>query len=89
MPPTKPILPVLEAMAAAMPTRNEPSCSLKTIDWTLGRSTTASMMANLVSGNSLATFSMPLAWAKPMPTTICGAAAGHVAQRLLALGLVR
>ena len=71
MPPTKPTLPVLLAMAAAMPTRNEPSCSLKTMDCTLGRSTTASMMANLVPGNSLATFSTPLAWAKPIPTTIC------------------
>jgi hypothetical protein len=71
MPPTNPTLPVFEAMAAAIPTRNEPSCSLNTIDWTLGRSTTASTMANLTAGNSLATFSMPLAWEKPMPTTIC------------------
>ncbi len=53
-----------------MPTRNEPSCSLNTMDCTLGRLTTASMIANLRLGNSLATFSMPLAWAKPMPTTI-------------------
>src|SRR6266850_1986327 len=42
MPPTNPTLPVFDAIAAAMPTRNDPSCSLKTIDCTLGRSTTAS-----------------------------------------------
>src|SRR6266705_1645826 len=71
MPPTKPTLPVLLAIAAAIPTRNDPSCSLKTIDWTLGRSTTASTMANFVPGNSLATFSTPLAWEKPIATTIC------------------
>src|SRR5436309_5229999 len=70
MPPTKPTLPVFEASAAAMPTRNDPSCSLKTIDWTFGRSTTASTRANLRFWNSLATFSMPLAWEKPIPTTI-------------------
>ena len=70
MPPTNPTLPVLEAMAAAIPTRKDPSCSLNTIDCTFGASTTASMMANLRFGNSLATFSMPLAWAKPMPTVI-------------------
>src|SRR2546425_60149 len=70
MPPTNPTLPVFDAIAAAMPTRNEPSCSLNTIDWTLGSSTTASTMANLRFGNSLATFSMPLAWEKPIPTTI-------------------
>src|SRR5882762_786909 len=69
IPPTNPTLPVFDAIAAAIPTRNEPSCSLKTIDWTLGRSTTASTMANLRCGNSLATFSMPLAWEKPIPTT--------------------
>src|SRR5499433_3171853 len=69
MPPTKPTLPVLDAIAAAMPTRNEPSCSLKTIDCTFGRSTTASTIANLRFGNSLATFSMPLACEKPIPTT--------------------
>ena len=74
-------------MAAAIPTRNEPSCSLNTIDWTLGRSTTASMMANFTAGNSLATFSMPLAWAKPIAHDDLGAAPRHVAQRLLALGL--
>ena len=70
MPPTKPIFPVFETMAAAIPTRNDPSCSLKTTDWTLGRSTTASTMVNLTLGNSLATFSIPLAWEKPTPTTI-------------------
>ena len=35
---------------------NEPSCSLNTIDCTLGRSTTESMMENRVLGNSGATF---------------------------------
>ena len=70
IPPTKPTLPVFDAIAAAIPTRKEPSCSLKTIDWTFGRSTTASMIANLRFGNSLATLSMPVAWAKPMPTVI-------------------
>ena len=70
IPPTKPTLPVFDAMAAAMPTRNDPSCSLKTMDWTLGRFTTASMMANFRFGNSLATFSMPVAWAKPIPTVM-------------------
>ena len=70
IPPTKPTLPVFDAIAAAIPTRNEPSCSLNTIDCTFGRSTTASMMANFRLGNSLATFSMPVAWAKPMPTVI-------------------
>src|SRR5437773_2236263 len=70
IPPTNPTLPVFDAIAAAMPTRNEPSCSLKTIDRTLGRSTTASTIANLRFGNSRATFSIPLAWEKPIPTTI-------------------
>ena len=36
MPPTKPTLPVLDASAASTPTRNEPSCSLKVTDCTLG-----------------------------------------------------
>ena len=71
MPPTNPTLPVFEAIAAAMPTRNEPSCSLNTIDRTLGRFTTASTMANLMFGNSLATFSIPVACEKPIPTTTC------------------
>src|SRR6516165_9421376 len=34
MPPTKPIFPVFEAIAAAIPTRNEPSCSLNRTDCT-------------------------------------------------------
>ncbi len=68
MPPTKPILPVLEALAASRPTRNEPSPSLNSTDCTLGLSTTASTMTNCVLGNSAATFSMALAWLKPMAT---------------------
>ena len=32
MPPTKPVLPALEFMAAAMLTRNGPTCSLNTTD---------------------------------------------------------
>ena len=36
MPPTKPTLPVLEASAAAMPTRKLPSCSLNTTDCDVG-----------------------------------------------------
>ena len=68
MPPTNPIFPVFEASAAINPTRNEPSCSLKTMERTFGLSTTASMMANLMSGNSAATFSSALAWVKPTAT---------------------
>ena len=39
MPPTKPTLPVFDVLAAITPTRNEPSCSLNSIDCTLGLST--------------------------------------------------
>ena len=67
MPPTKPTLPVLLAIAAIMPTRKLPSCSLKTTDCTFGRLTTMSMMANCSFGKSLATFSMLEAWLKPTP----------------------
>ena len=52
MPPTKPTLPVLVVFAAMTPTTNEPSCSLNTIDWTFGRSTTSSMMPKSVLGYS-------------------------------------
>ena len=65
MPPTKPILPVFEAIAASTPTRNEPSCSLNTTDWTLGRSTTLSMTVKWMLGNSRATLSRATACAKP------------------------
>ena len=65
MPPTKPTLPVFDAIAASMPTRNEPSCSLNTTDCTLGSFTTLSMMVKWVLGNSLATFSSATAWEKP------------------------
>ena len=67
MPPTKPTLPVLLANAAIMPTRKLPSCSLKTIDSTLGCLTTASMITKLSFGKSLDTFSMLLACEKPTP----------------------
>ena len=73
MPPTKPTLPVLRAMAAAMPTRKQPSCSLKTTDCTFGRSTTVSMIVNLVFGNSFAIFSSGVAKAKPTTTTTSAA----------------
>ena len=88
MPPTKPTLPVLEACAASRPTRNEPSCSLNTIDCTFGFSTTASMMANLVLGNSSATFFRAVSWLKPTATIGLEAVAGEAAQGLLALGVV-
>ena len=68
MPPTKPTLPVFDAIAASTPTRNEPSCSLKTTDCTFGRSTTSSMMTNFTFGNSAATVFSAGAWAKPVAT---------------------
>ena len=68
MPPTKPTLPVFETSAAAIPQRNDDSCSRKLIDWTLGRSTTASMMVNFTAGNCLATFSTAEACVKPTAT---------------------
>ena len=58
MPPTKPTFPDFDAIAARTPTRYEPSCSLKTTERTLGWSTTMSMMAKSVSGNSGATVSI-------------------------------
>ena len=70
MPPTKPTLPVFDVSAAITPTRNEPSCSLNTIDCTLGLSTTMSMMPNLVLGNSSAT--LPSAVAQAKPTVMIG-----------------
>ena len=88
MPPTKPTLPVFDAMAASMPTRNEPSCSLNTTDCTLGRSTTLSMIANLVFGNSFATFSSGVGEGEADATIGSSPRCGEAAQRLLALGLV-
>jgi hypothetical protein len=84
MPPTKPTLPVLLAMAAIMPTRKLPSCSLKTMLCTLGSLTTESMMANCSLGKSLATFSM-LEPARSRCPRWGGAALGHAALGLLAL----
>jgi hypothetical protein len=55
------------AIAAIMPTRKLPSCSLNTTDSTLGRSMTKSMIENLSFGNSLATFSMLEPCEKPTP----------------------
>ena len=46
----KPMWPVSLFIAAAAPTRNEPSCSANVIDTTFGASTTESMMPNCVSG---------------------------------------
>jgi hypothetical protein len=57
-------LPDFDAIAAIIPTRYEPSCSLNTIERTLGRSTTASTMANLMSGNSAATLVSGASWLK-------------------------
>ena len=49
MPPRNPIVPVLLVIAASMPTRYEPSCSLNTSDATFGSSLTPSTMANWMS----------------------------------------
>ena len=70
MPPTKPTLPVLLASAAAMPTRKLPSCSLNTTDWTLGLSTTESMITNFLSGNSAEIVSSGVEKPKPTATTM-------------------
>ena len=67
MPPTKPTLPVFDAMMASRPTRNEPSCSLNSTDCTFGSLTTPSMMVKRTLGNSLAIFSTGFAWLKPTP----------------------
>jgi hypothetical protein len=67
MPPTKPTLPLLLAIAAIMPTRKLPSCSLNTTDSTLGSSITKSMIEKFSFGNSLATFSMLEPCEKPTP----------------------
>src|SRR3546814_11434572 len=81
MPPTKPTLPVFDAIAASTTTRNEPSCSLNTNERTFGRSTTASMMAKRDVGRALATFSSDGAWAKP---TLSTGSAPHEAMRVMA-----
>ena len=65
---------------------NEPSCSLNTMDWTLGWSTTASMIAKRVSGTRAPPFRAPMRTGSPLPGWIL-AAAGEVAQRLHALGI--
>ena len=70
IPPTNPTAAVSLFIAAKTPTRNEPSCSLKIMDCTFGRSTTISMMLNLVFGNSFAT--LVNAAACPKPTAITG-----------------
>ena len=88
MPPTKPTLPVFDVLAAITPTRNEPSCSLNTIDCTLGLSTTMSMMPNLVLGNSSATLPSAVAQAKPDSHDRREAVLGEFAQHLLALRVV-
>ena len=68
MPPTKPTLPLFETSAAAIPQRNDDSCSRKLIDCTFGRATTASMIVNFTSGNCFATFSTAEACVKPTAT---------------------
>ena len=65
MPPTKPTFPPGAAIAARTPTMKDPSCSRNTMDCTLGWSTTESMMAKRVSGNSGATLSIADAYWKP------------------------
>ncbi len=69
MPPMNPTVPVLDAIAAIIPTRKLPSCSVKTTDFTFGWSTTMSMIANLVSGKSGATVFSTSPKAKPVITT--------------------
>ncbi len=88
MPPTKPTLPVSDLSAAAMPTRKEPSCSLNTTDCTLSSLDHASMMVNLVSGNSAAIVSSGVAWEKPTATTMVAPAPRHAAKRLIPLAFV-
>lgn len=88
IPPMKPITPVLEVLAAIAPTRKEPSCSLKTTDWTFGKSTTASMMVNLTLGNSLATFFHCIGSGETGDGNDRGAACSHVAQSLFALRII-
>ena len=71
MPPTKPIVPVSEASAAATPTRYDPSCSLNEYWRRFGRSSQlTSMIANSTSGFSAATLSIASAWARAVPTGI-------------------
>ena len=65
MPPTKPTLAVSDFIAASAPTRNEPSCSLNSTDFTFGRSTTASMIMKLLSGYLAAIFCNGVAYKKP------------------------
>jgi len=88
IPPTNPIFPVFDAIAAAMPTRKEPSCSLKTIDWTLqvhDRVDDGELEIRELPGHSLRAACL----GEPDPDDDLRPTPRHVAQRLLALGLVR
>ena len=67
-----------------MPTRKQPSCSLNTIDWTFGLSTTASMMANWYSGTR-GDLLQGRRLAEADDHDRVEAALGELAQRLLAL----
>ena len=87
IPPTNPILPVFEAMAAAIPTRNEPSCSLNTMDWTLGTVHDGVDDDELDGGELLGHLLHAAGLGEADAHDDLRPAARHVAQRLLALGL--
>ena len=88
MPPTNPTLPLLDAMAAAIPTRNDPSCSLKTIDWTFGSVHDRVDDGELEVGELLGDLLHAGGLGEADAHDDLGAAPRHVAERLLALGLV-
>ena len=71
MPPTKPTTPVLEDVPAMKPTRYEPSCSRKTKPVVLLPCGTASITANFVFGDSLATVVTADSLVNPTPTINC------------------
>ena len=70
-----------------MPTRKLPSCSLNTTDWTLGFSTTESMITNFLSGNSAAIVSSGVEKREAHRHHDVGPLR-HPPQRLVALALV-
>ena len=68
-----PTLPVLDFMAAAAPTRNDPSLAAKSLFTTLELAVRSgipqSVQANLMEGKSLATLARSSANANPFPKT--------------------
>ena len=88
MPPTKPTLPVFDAIAASMPTRNEPSCSLNSTDCTLGRLTIAVDDRELRLGKFLRDLLDRIGLGEADADDRVLAALGEAAMRLLELGLV-